>query len=81
MTEDDEECEACKLSVGIGMYLNVCKELDSKETCEELFEKVTTEKITPEELFDIIKEKAKNKPETLDMLKYIDELMENSKNE
>lgn len=76
MTEDEEECESCKVAVSIGMYLNVCKELDSKEACEALFEKVTTEKISPEELFKIIKEKAKDKPETLDMLKYIDGLID-----
>jgi len=82
MTEDDEEeCPACALSASIGMYLNVCKELDNKEACEELFEKVTTEKISPEELFKIIKEKAKDKPEKLDILKYIDELVEKSKND
>ena len=43
MTEDEEECQNCKIAVGLGMYLNVCKELDDKEACEALFEKVTTE--------------------------------------
>lgn len=76
MTDDEEECESCKVAVGIGMYLNICQELDSKELCDELFEKVTKEDITPKELFNIIKDKAKGKPDTLDMLKYIDDLME-----
>lgn len=81
MIEDEENCKNCKIAVGLGMYINICRELDSKEVCEELFEKVTTEKITPEELFNIIKEKAKDKPETLDMLNYIDKLIEESKND
>lgn len=76
MTEEDEECPACAVAVSIGMYLNVCKQLGNKETCEELFRKVTKEEISPEELFKIIKEKAKDSPEKLDMLKYIDDLME-----
>ena len=62
----EEDCPACKLSVGIGMYLNICKELDNRETCEELFDKVTTDQISPQELFDIVKEKAKDIPEKLD---------------
>ena len=76
MTEEEEDCPACAVAVSIGMYLNVCKQLDSKEVCEELFTKVTNNKISTQELFDIVKEKAKDSPEKLDMLKYIDELME-----
>lgn len=82
MTETEEEsCPACRLSVGIGMYLNICKELDSKEVCEELFNKVTKEDISPQELFETIKQKAKDSPEKLDMLKYIDSLIEKAEDE
>jgi len=73
--EEEDECPACKIAVGIGMYLNVCKELESKEKCNELFNKVTKEEISPEELFEIIKNKAKDSPEKLEMLKYIDSLI------
>ena len=73
--EDEEDCVECRVAVGIGMYLNVCKQLDSKETCNELFKKVTKEQISPKELFDLIKEKAKDSPEKLEMLKQIDELV------
>ena len=77
MTETEEEsCPACRLSVGIGMYLNICKELDSKDVCEALFNKVLKEDISPKELFDIVKEKAKDSPEKLEMLKYIDGLID-----
>ena len=76
MTEDKDDCPECKVAVGIGMYLNVCKQLDSAETCEELFLKTVKEEISPQELFDIVKEKAKDSPEKLDMLKYIDGLIE-----
>lgn len=58
------------------MYLNVCEQLDSKEVCEELFNKVIKEDISPKELFDIVKEKAKDSPEKLNMLKYIDGLID-----
>ena len=63
------------------MYLNVCKVMDSKEECEKLFDKVTDDEIEPEELFELIKEKAKDNPEHLEMLEYIDELMEKTKDE
>lgn len=74
--KEDEECPSCKIAVGLGMYLNVCKELDSKETCEELFNRVIKDDISPKELFDIVKEKAKDSPAKLDMLKYIDGLID-----
>lgn len=78
--EDNEECPACKVAVGIGMYLNICKEdIDSEENCMKLYEKVTSEEITPDEFFNIIKEKAKDKPKELDLLECIDELMEKAK--
>jgi len=74
--EEEEECPSCKIAVGLGMYLNVCEQLDSKETCEELFNKVIKEDISPKELFNIVKEKAKDSPEKLEMLKYIDGLID-----
>ena len=78
--EDDEECPECKVAVGLGMYLKNCKEeLDSEENCMKLYEQVTNEEITTEEFFNIIKEKAKDKPKVLEMLEYIDELMEKAK--
>ena len=75
MTED-ENCSECSIAVGLGLYLNICKELDTKETCDELFKKVTNDEISPEDLFKLIKDKARDKPEKLEMLKYIDELVE-----
>ena len=48
MTEEKEDCKSCKVAVGLGMYLNVCKVIDSKEKCEELFEKVTNDELEPE---------------------------------
>lgn len=79
--KEDETCLACEFAVSIGMYLNVCRDLDSEENCQELFEKVTNDKIAPEEFFNIIREKAKDKPEKLDILAYIDELMEKASGE
>ena len=76
MTEDEDDCPECKIAVALGMYLGICKELDSKETCEELFNKTVKEEISPQELFALVKEKAKDSPEKLDMLKYIDGLIE-----
>jgi len=72
--KDEEECQSCKVAVAIGMTLNICKKLDGEKACEELFDKVTKEEISPKELFEIIKEKAKDSKEDLDMLNYIEEL-------
>ena len=70
----DEECPSCKIAVALGMALNVCKKLDGKEECDELFKKVIDEDISPQKLFDLIKEKAKDSKDDLDMLDYIQEL-------
>ena len=76
-TEDDtdEECPECKIATRRGMYLKICNELDSEENCQDLFEKVDSGEITPDEFFDIIKEKAKDDTENLGILEYTDELM------
>lgn len=76
---NEEDCPACQVSVALGMYLNVCKLVDSKETCTELYNKVTKEEISPDELFTTVKEKAKNNKEQLEILEYIDTLVENAK--
>jgi hypothetical protein len=46
-TMDEEDCQPCKLSVGIGMYLNVCKTIstDGGKECDELYEKLAKEEI------------------------------------
>lgn len=75
-TNEDEDCPECRVAVGMGMYLKICKELGSEENCQELFEKVNDGEITPEEFFDIIKEKAKDDPENLGILEYTDELID-----
>jgi len=73
--ETDENCPECRIAAGVGMYLNICRELDSEKNCQKLFEKVDGGEITPDEFFDIVKEKAKDDLETLNILKYTDELM------
>ena len=73
-TMGEEDCKPCKVAVALGMVINICRELDGKDKCDELFKKVTTEEISPKELFDIVKQKAKDKPEQLDLINYIESL-------
>jgi len=72
--ENSDECPSCKVAVALGMAINVCKELGDKKECEELFKQVTEEKISPKELFEKVKEKAKNKQDQLEILEYIEGL-------
>ena len=72
--KDEEECKPCKVAVALGMALNVCRKFENKEKCDELFERVTKEDISPKELFDLVKEKAKNNKDDLELLDYIVEL-------
>lgn len=72
---DEEPCEPCRLSAALGMYLSVCKEVsgDAKE-CDLLYEKLSKEEITPDEVFKIVRDKVKDKPDQKEILDYIDEL-------
>lgn len=71
---EQEECKPCKVAVALGMAINICREIDGKETCDDLFNKVTKEEISPKELFEIVKKKAKDKPDQLDLINYIESL-------
>lgn len=75
----EENCPNCQIAVALGMYLNVCKLVDSKETCTELYNKVIKEEISSDELFKMVKEKAKNNKEQIEILEYIDTLVEDAK--
>lgn len=57
------------------MYLSVCKEVsgDAKE-CDLLYEKLTKEEITADEVFKLVREKVKDKPDQIEILNYIDDL-------
>lgn len=73
----EEDCQPCKLSVGIGMYLNVCKTIstDGGKECDELYEKLAKEEITADDVFNLVREKVKDKPDQMEILAYIDSLV------
>ena len=51
--ETEEECEECKLSVGVGMALNICNTLDYKD-CDKLYDEVIEGKRDMDEVVDIL---------------------------
>lgn len=73
----EEECEPCKLSVGLGMYLSVCKQIstDGGKECDILYEKLVKDEITAEDVFKIVRDKVKDKPDQREILEYIDSLV------
>jgi len=77
----DRDCPACKVAVAMGMYLNVCKIVDDEKTCTTLYNRAIKEEISPDELFKIVKEKAKDNKEQVEILEYIDTLVNNAKEE
>ena len=74
MGTEEDECPSCKVAVALGMAINVCRELKDKEICDELFKQVTEEQISPKQLFEKIKEIAKDNPEKIEILEYIEGL-------
>lgn len=75
--EQEPECPQCLLSVGLGMYLNICKTIstDGGKECDELYEKLAKEEITADDVFNLVREKVKDKPDQMEILKYIDLLV------
>lgn len=51
--ETEEECEECKLSVGVGMALNICNTLDYKD-CDKLYDEVIEGEKDMDEVVDIL---------------------------
>jgi len=72
---DDHDCPDCRLAVGTGQTLNICKHLGFDD-CDELHEKVISEEITPIELIDIMLDRTKkNKTEYHETFESLKELM------
>lgn len=58
MAEDKEECETCNLSVGMGMVLNICKdikEVDEKLDCDTLHRQLMVGEVSAHEVLEKIK--------------------------
>ena len=72
----EEECEDCKLSVGVGMALNVCKTLNYPD-CDDLYGKIMNGEVDADEVVDMLikrAKKSKNKEEH-EVLKEIKKVM------
>lgn len=48
-----DECEDCKLAVGVGQLLNICNTLGGDD-CEVLHDKIMSEEMFPGELVEIM---------------------------
>lgn len=75
LEEEIKECRSCKIAVGSGMYIDVCKELEDTDLdCDELYTKVTNHEMTLHELFTKIRDQATS-PAAIEKLDHIDSLM------
>ena len=73
MTEE-EGCEICQLSVGVGMALNVCGDIRGVD-CSALYDSIESGERTPDEVVDLLIEKAPKRGDTRKMLVEVKELM------
>ena len=74
--EPEEECEECKLSVGVGMALNVCNTLNYKD-CDKLYDEVIEGKKDMDEVVDILIARTEEGEEH-EMLKEVKRMMHTS---
>ena len=77
--ETEEDCEECKLSVGVGMALNVCKTLKYKD-CDKLYDEVIEGKKDMDEVVDILIARSEEGEEH-EMLKEVKQMMHTPLNE
>jgi len=74
--ESEEECEECKLSVGVGMALNICNTLNYKD-CNRLYDEVIEGKKDMDEVVDILIARTEEGEEH-EMLKDVKRMMHTS---
>ena len=74
--EPEEECEECKLSVGVGMALNICNTLDYND-CDKLYDEVIEGEKNMDEVVDILIARTKEGEEH-EMLKEVKRMMHTS---
>jgi hypothetical protein len=61
MLDDNcDDCPDCRLAVGVGQSINICKHLGFDD-CEEMYDKVVDEIISPVELVDTLMERTETK--------------------
>jgi len=74
MTSKTEECESCKISVGTGIAVILCKELNAVEIdCNKAMEKVNSGELNPFKFINELKTVAKNK-KRMDIVKKLEHL-------
>ena len=71
---EEEGCELCQLSVGVGMALNVCGDIKGVD-CEKLYESIESGERTPDEVVDMLIDKAPKRGDARKMLVEVKELM------
>jgi len=74
--EPEEECEECKLSVGVGMALNICNTLNYKD-CDKLYDEVIEGERDMDEVVDILIARTEEGEEH-EMLKEVKRMMHTS---
>jgi len=74
--EPGEECEECKLSVGVGMALNICNTLNYKD-CDKLYDEVIEGERDMDEVVDILIARTEEGEEH-EMLKEVKRMMHTS---
>lgn len=78
---DDERCESCEEAVAIGEYIRVCDTSGNKKECKILFNKISSEEISPKKFYKEVRKLVKDKPKLLHALDEIDEILEEIRNE
>lgn len=69
----EEDCPTCRLAVGVGMVINICKDNDIGIDCDRLLKDMIDEKIRPGDAIALIKSKVDGKAKS--KIEFIEGLM------
>ena len=53
-----EDCPECRLAIGTGIVLNICKTFLPREKCEELYGKLENGELSERQIIEIVNEQA-----------------------
>lgn len=70
-----KSCSPCEIAQAMNITLDVCAIVSDKATCKDLFEKITSEKITPKKALDEVKRLSKGNKKGLRVLSIAEKII------
>lgn len=70
-----KKCTPCTAAKVLGIALDICSTVSDEKKCDELYDKLIDDKITPEKAIAEIKHLAKGHKKQMEALNYVDKVI------